>query len=257
MKMAALASGSSSNCFYVEDDQGKAAVLIDAGISTRQICQRLGILGLTAGKIAAIFITHEHSDHIKGVDVFARKFKVPIYATEKTVKTRFLCADSSLIKIINNDDMINIGGMNIEAFSKPHTAADPVSYTIYGHKKVSIITDIGYPCKRTTQNIHEADFLFLEFNHDPEMLRNGPYPEYLKKWIAGDHGHLSNMQAASCVLEHASPQLKNIVLSHLSETNNDPQTAFDTFNSLIRKRGAFSPEVGISTRYHPTQLFTI
>jgi len=257
MKIAALASGSAGNCFYIEDDRSETAVLIDAGISTRQISLRLARLGLTAEKIKGIFITHEHADHIKGADVFARKFKVPIFATKKTIDSCSLCSDKSLIKTIKNNDIVNIGGNNVQAFSKTHKAADPISFTIFANKKVSIITDAGHVCKNISEHIAAADFLCLETNHDPEMLKNGPYPAFLKKWIAGDNGHLSNVAAGHCVVEHASQKLNNIILSHLSGTNNTPYLALTTFRSIINERRNFSPEVYVSTQDNPTKLFVI
>jgi len=257
MKIAALASGSKGNCFYIEDGKSETAVLIDAGISTRQISLRLAMLGLTAEKVKGIFITHEHTDHIKGADVFARKYRVPIFATKKTIDSCLLCSDKSLIKPIKSCEVIMIGGNKVQAFSKTHQAADPISYTIFSNKKVSIITDVGHACKNIIEHITAADFLCLETNHDPEMLKNGPYPAFLKKWIAGDNGHLSNSAAANCVREHASRKLTNVVLSHLSSTNNTPDLALSTFRSIIKERKNFFPEVHVSTQDNPTKLFVI
>jgi phosphoribosyl 1,2-cyclic phosphodiesterase len=257
MKIAALASGSAGNCFYIEDDKSETAVLIDAGISTRQISLRLAMLGLTTEKIKGIFITHEHADHVRGADVFARKFQVPIFATRKTINSCSLCSDRSLIKAINNTDIVKIGGSKVQAFAKSHKAADPISFTILANKEVSVITDAGHACQNIIDHIAAADFLFLESNHDPEMLKNGPYPAFLKKWIAGDHGHLSNSAAGDCVLKHASQKLTNVVLSHLSSTNNTPDLALAAFRSIIKKRSNFSPQVHVSTQHSPTKLFVI
>jgi phosphoribosyl 1,2-cyclic phosphodiesterase len=257
MKVAALASGSSGNCFYIEDDRSETAVLIDAGISTKQISLRLAMLGLTTEKIKGIFITHEHGDHVKGADVFARRFQVPIFATKKTIKSRFLCSDNSLIKAVKNNDMVKIGGARVQAFAKQHSAADPISFTILAHKRVSVITDAGHACKNIIDHVGAADFLFLESNHDPEMLENGPYPEYLKEWIASNYGHLSNAAAGHCVREHASQRLRHIVLSHLSETNNTLELALATFKSIIQKRNGFAPKVHLSMQHRPTKLFVI
>lgn len=257
MKIAALASGSAGNCFYIEDDKSESAVLIDAGISTRQISLRLAMLGLTTEKIKGIFITHEHADHVKGADVFARKFQVPIFATRKTIDSCALCSDKSLIKPIENNEVIMVGGNKVQAFSKIHRAADPISYTVFSNKKVSVITDAGHACKNIIEHIAAADFLCLETNHDPEMLENGPYPVFLKNWIAGNSGHLSNSAAGHCVRKHASQELTHIVLSHLSGTNNTPDLALATFKAIIKKRSNFSPKVHVSTQHSPTKLFVI
>lgn len=255
MKISALASGSSGNCFFIEN-KGEG-ILIDAGISCKQIVERLEILGKSPQNIKGIFITHEHSDHIKGTDVFARNFNVPIFATKKTVKENFLCSNEDLVKAILPDETIKLCGMDIEAFSKVHKAIEPVSYNICNGKRISIITDAGHVCENIISNVKNADFLCLESNYDLEMLENGPYPYYLKKWIKSDNGHLSNMQAALCVLEHGSPKLKNVMLSHISQNNNTPKKAFETFRDLIKERRDLKPLISISERFAPTELFKV
>jgi len=255
MKTSALSSGSSGNCFYVEHNN--SAVLVDAGISSKRIVERMSHLKLSPEKIKGIFITHEHIDHIRGTDVFARQFNIPIFATKKTVDSAFLCSNPELIQTIRNNEIVNINGMEIEAFSKSHNASDPVSYSITNGKKISVITDLGHPCSRIADNVSSSDFLYLESNHDVDMVDQGPYPYFLKKWIKGDSGHLSNTQAGLCVLENANPKLKNIVLSHLSLTNNTPQLALKTFNSLIKERYHFNPRVSLSLRDFSTPLFNV
>lgn len=260
MEVAALASGSSGNCFYVENN-GKG-ILIDAGISSKQIVERLHMLKKNPEKIRGIFITHEHSDHIRGADVFARNFRVPIYVNKKTAKaakteSKTLCSNLDLIKYIKNDETLKIGGMNVEAFSKSHDCADPVSYNIENGKRVSVITDVGHACKNVISHVSDSDFLFMESNHDEVRLERGPYPYFLKQWIRSNTGHLSNMQAALCVLEHGSPKLKHIVLSHLSKTNNTEKLAMETFDCLLKHRKDLNPKVSLSTREKPTSLFKV
>ena len=255
MEVAALASGSSGNCFYIENN-GKA-ILIDAGISSKQIVERMKMLRKNPEKVRGIFITHEHSDHIKGVDVFARHFRVPIYVNKKTAKNGFICSNKDLIKCIKNDEVVKIAGLNVEAFSKSHNAADPVSYNVWNGKKVSIITDVGYGCENVIANVSDSDFLFMESNHDEIMLERGPYPYFLKQWIKSDIGHLSNMQSALCVLEHAPSKLKHVVLSHLSKINNTEKLALETFHHLLKERKDLNPKISISTREMPTSLFKL
>jgi phosphoribosyl 1,2-cyclic phosphodiesterase len=256
MKTAALSSGSSGNCFYIEKDG--SAVLIDAGINAKAINERLGILKLRPANIKGIFITHEHTDHIRGADVFARQLKIPLYATKGTIKNTFLCSDDSLINQIKKDEVVRMFGLDIEAFSKSHNAAEPVSYTVSDkNKMVSVITDIGYSCDNVNAAISRSNFLFLESNHDLTMLKNGPYPMFLKSWIKSNSGHLSNDQASLAVLEYANPKLRNVVLSHLSEINNTPQTALKTFNKLLRERKNFNADVSVSLRTDPTRMFNI
>ncbi|MBM3233021.1 MBL fold metallo-hydrolase [Candidatus Pacearchaeota archaeon] len=255
MEVTALASGSSGNCFYVGNNN--EAVLVDAGISAKQVYNRMEELGLDPGKLRGIFITHEHSDHIRGADVLARQLKIPIYATKKTLQNGMICSEKSLFRTIIAGKDIKIGRLSVESFSKSHKAADPVSYTIVGNKRVAVITDAGYACKNIQEHISNAHFLFIESNHDDKMLERGPYPAYLKRWISGDTGHLSNRQAALSVLECASAELQNMVLSHLSQTNNSPEVALETFHSLLKERTGFRAKIDVSDRERPTPLYVI
>ena len=258
MEVSALASGSSGNCFYVEDERD--ALLIDAGISAKQIMQRLESLKRSPEKIRGVFITHEHTDHMRGADVFARQFGVPIFATKKTIQACGpcrLCSDDALINPIKNNETINVGAMKVEAFPKPHAVADPVSFSISNGKKISVITDAGHACKNIISNVSDSDFLCLESNHDEIMLERGPYPYFLKQWIKSDMGHLSNLQAALCVLEHAPSRLKHIMLSHISKINNTDRLAYETFNLLLKERKDLSPKISLSTREEPTPLFKV
>lgn len=255
MEICALASGSSGNCFYVGNEKG--AILIDAGISARQICERLTCVGKNPERVQAIFITHEHIDHVRGADVFARRFNIPIFTTQGTSENCFLCSDDDLIRFIKNDEIVHIRGMKIETFSKFHHAADPVSYNIYNGKKVSIVTDAGHGCVNIRKHISDSNFLILEANHDEHMLDLGPYPFHLKALIKSDIGHLSNTQAGLCVLEHASKKLKHLVLAHLSAVNNTPETALKTFHTLLKERKDILPSIHVSVREKPTDVFRI
>lgn len=255
MEISALASGSSGNCFYIENNG--SAVLIDAGISAKKIVENLAMLKKSPEKVKAIFITHEHSDHIRGADVFARHFNVPVYATRKTAQSCLLCSEEKLVNFIRNNESLDIHGMRIDAFSKSHESADPVSYSITNGRKISVITDVGYGCKNVVENVSDSDFLFMESNYDEIMLEQGPYPPFLKKWIKSNEGHLSNLQSGLCILEHASSRLGHVVLSHLSKNNNTPLLALGTFSSLLRERKDLSPKISISYREKPTSLFRI
>ncbi len=255
MKFSALSSGSSGNCFYVSNRD--SAILIDAGISCKQIVEKLAYLGESPTKIRGIFVTHEHIDHTRGVDVFAREFNIPIYATKGTIKNSFLCSDENLINNIKNDETTLVGGMEVEAFSKAHDVSDPVSFRVSNGKTISVITDIGHSCENVAESISDSDFLVMEANHDLTMLENGPYPLFLKKRIASDVGHISNLHSGLAVLEHGKSRLKNVVLAHLSEKNNTPLMALSTFNSLIRERRDFHPKVSLSLRDSATLLFRV
>ncbi|MEK6856209.1 MAG: MBL fold metallo-hydrolase [Nanoarchaeota archaeon] len=258
MRVCALASGSAGNCFYIE--KGNSAVLVDAGISAKTINERLNAMKLEANKIKGIFVTHEHIDHIRGVDVFARQMEIPIFATKGTIENGFLCSQEELINRIKNNESVDIDGLRIESFLKSHKAAEPISFSVVDKEKnkiASVITDLGYSCKNVNDAISVSDFLFLESNHDIKMLENGPYPYFLKKWVASDNGHLSNKQAALAVLEYSNPKLKNVVLSHLSQKNNLPSVAIKTFRSLMKERNDVNSNISVSLNDIPTKLFSI
>lgn len=255
MELISLASGSSGNCFYIENKN--QAILIDAGISAKQITHKLMLKNKSPENIRGIFITHEHSDHTKGADVFARKYKIPIYATKKTISSSFLCSNSFLLNTISPKETIFCAGLSIEPLSKSHSAADPIFFNIYTNKKLSIITDLGYVCKNVVSAISDSDAICLESNHDVRMLNTGPYPYYLKKWILSDLGHLSNTQAALALLQFAPSKLKTILLSHLSETNNTPNLAFNTISSILKERTDLKPEIFVLPRHEISQTFSI
>lgn len=257
MKVSALASGSSGNCFYIEDSDN--AILVDCGISCKQIITRLSLLNRNVHNIRGIFLTHEHSDHTKGADVFARKFNIPIFATQGTINSKILCNNNDLIVSIKNNETFSFSGFDICAFSKSHRAADPVSFKIYSKntcKNVSVITDIGYVCDNVRDAIKDSNCLFMESNHDIEMLENGSYPYYLKEWIKSDNGHLSNSDSAINVFDNPRIKLKNIILSHLSENNNTPLLALSEFQKELNKIN-FKPKIGISGRFNPTKLIEV
>lgn len=258
MELCGLSSGSSGNCFYIGNSKNKNGVLIDAGISSKRIVEKLAQIKVNPEQIKGIFITHEHSDHIRGADVFARSFNVPIFATKKTLDKRLLCSDKELLNKISNNSSIGLASLEIETFSKSHLAEDPVAFSIIqNEKKASIITDLGICCNKVNSAVSDSDFLFLESNHDITMLENGPYPAHLKAWVKGNHGHLSNLQASLCILEHGNRKLKNIILSHLSQINNTPEIALNTLNKVLKERRDLKPKISISHREKPTELFKL
>ncbi len=258
MKTFALASGSSGNSFYIENEKTREAILVDLGISCKRTNGILNLNSINPENIKGIFLTHEHSDHTKGVDVFARAFGIPIFLTKGTFQETFICSDENLINFIKNNETVKIAGLDIRTFAKPHDCKDPVSYSIsHDRKTVSIITDIGHASKNVCEAVSEADILFMETNHDVDMLKEGPYPVFLKKRILSDNGHLSNFQSSICLLEHSSNKLKNLVLSHLSEINNTPSIALNTIHSLIKERKDLKPKVCISERFNPSEMFRV
>ncbi|MFH1641865.1 MAG: MBL fold metallo-hydrolase [Nanoarchaeota archaeon] len=257
MQAAALASGSSGNCFFI--GSGKTSFLVDAGISSKQICLRLNSLNKDPSELKGIFISHEHSDHIKGVDVLSRKHSIPIYLTKECYDSCFITKGKDLINFIKKKSSLKINGIKINSFSKYHDAAEPISFSVTAkNKKVSVMTDIGCCCKNVISNLKTSNMVFLESNYDIDMLENGPYPYFLKKRIASDYGHLSNYTAALLILEHASSKLKNVVLSHLSENNNTEELALKTMKGLVYTRKDLKNlKISVSGRNKATELISI
>ncbi|MFH2027783.1 MAG: MBL fold metallo-hydrolase [Nanoarchaeota archaeon] len=258
MHAAALASGSSGNSFFVEANS--KSFLIDAGISCKQIVDRMNLINRDVSDLNGIFITHEHIDHVRGVDVLARRYSIPVYVTKKCFENAdLMISDESLVNFISKDEVLRFNGSKIIPFSKNHDAADPVSYSVVNDgKKVSVMTDIGIGCKNVVEHIKDSNLVFLESNHDVDMLQNGRYPYYLKKRISSDVGHLSNYDASLLVLEHCSPKLRHIVLSHLSENNNTEEMALKTFQEVLKHRKDLKNlNICVSSRFKPTDLFSI
>lgn len=249
--VTALNSGSNGNCYYVGNSQ--EAVLIDAGISCRETEQRMKRLELSMHKVKAIFVSHEHTDHVRGVYRISKKYNIPIYVTEGTLQKSPFGYDNPLNKIIQSYEKISIGNLQITAFPKFHDANDPHSFIIEQDDLcVGVFTDIGEACTHVVDNFKKCHAIFLEANYDTDMLMNGPYPYYLKNRIRSGRGHLSNKQALDLFLEHRSEGLSHVFLSHLSKENNDPQLALDLFKS--HSNGV---EIILTSRYEEIPVYTI
>lgn len=256
MEICALSSGSSGNCFLISNNE--KSILIDAGISCKKIEKSFEMVGKNISSLNGIFITHEHSDHIIGADVLARKYNIPIFTTKNLAKNNFVCENKDLIQTITKNDNLLMDGMEIISFPKIHKAIDPVGFSILNPKtgkRASIITDVGNVCENISKQVSCADILFFESNHDEKMLENGKYPYYLKKWISGNDGHLSNTQSALCVLENSKNKMSHLILSHLSEHNNTPEIALRKHQELIKHRKDLNPKILISGNI-PTQFFS-
>ena len=232
MRMVSIASGSSGNCIYIGSDH--THLLVDAGISNKRIEQGLNDIGIKGSELDGVLITHEHSDHVKGLGVLARKHGVPIYSTRETleeIKTMKSLGDypEELLRPVAHDVDFFIGDLEIKPFKISHDAANPVAYRVQeGKKSVAVATDMGNYSQYTIDRLQGLDAILLESNHDVKMLEAGPYPYYLKKRILGEYGHLSNDNAGrllSCVLHD---NLKHIFLGHLSKENNYEELAYET-----------------------------
>ena len=236
MTVTTLASGSSGNCILVS--HGDTRVLVDAGISCRRIRLALAALGTAPQALSAVLITHEHSDHIAGLATLFKQYHLPVYCSPGTgrqleYRIAFL---SEVLTTFEPDIPFVLGDLTVTPFSTLHDAADPVGYTFSaGGHKAAIATDLGSVTPAVEAQVKDAGLLVVEANHDPDLLRDGPYPFYLKQRILGDHGHLSNQACAGLV---ARAQARTVVLAHLSRENNTPQRAYDTARAALERRGA-------------------
>ncbi len=227
--ISSLNSGSNGNCYYIGNNT--EAVLVDAGISCKEIETRMKRLGLNMELVKAIFVSHEHTDHIKGIPIFAKKYRLPVYITEATrIKGRLKLEKQQAISF-EPGKAVQIAGLEVMAFPKQHDAADPYSFSVaYNGIRVGIFTDIGSPCQNLVSHFKQCHAAFLEANYDEEMLDKGNYPYYLKTRIRGGKGHLSNAQALSLFLEHRPAFLSHLLLSHLSKHNNSPELVQQLFD---------------------------
>ncbi len=249
--ITSLNSGSNGNCYYIGNEH--EAVLVDVGISCRETEKRMNRLGLSIQKVKAIFISHEHSDHISGVPVLAKKYNIPVYVTPKTLLyLRVNPIDHQVIHFIANQP-VTIGELVVTAFPKFHDAIEPHSFVISCRDvTVGVFTDIGAACENLIAHFGKCHAAFLEANYDDEMLDNGGYPYHLKRRIRGGHGHLSNKQALELFLAHKPLYMSHLLLAHLSKNNNDPQLVYDLFKS-----NANGTEVIVASRYEETPVYHI
>lgn len=265
MRFVSIASGSSGNCIYAGTD--RTHVLIDAGISTKRIEKGLWEVGVKPSELSAICITHEHSDHVQGLGVLSKRYQVPIYGTEKTLKAvrkmKYLGEyPEELFHPVMPDVDFAVGDMVVKPFHIDHDAADPVAYRIqHEGKSIAVATDLGHFDQYTINHLLDLDAVLLESNHDIRMLEAGPYPYYLKRRIMGDFGHLSNENAGrllNCIL---NDRLKHILLGHLSKENNLPELAYETVKLEVDEGDcpyrASDFHIAIAGRDHMSEIITL
>ena len=231
LELCSIASGSSGNCICIGNDNEH--VLIDAGISGKRIENGLAEFDLKAQDMSAILITHEHIDHIAGLGVMARRYHLPIYATEKTIEAiknvkSVGKIDDELFHPISAGDEFNIGSLNLKSIHISHDAADPVAYRVdYNDKRMAVITDLGTYDDEIVGQLQGLDALLLEANHDVHMLQTGIYPYPLKQRILGDRGHLSNERSGQLLCELLHDRFGTVMLGHLSKENNYEELAYE------------------------------
>lgn len=227
--------------------------MIDASISCRETERRMRRLGLDIQKIKAIFISHEHSDHIRGVEVLSKKYGLPVYITGPTLQYDRLSLEPALVRSFKPYEPVFIGELSVLPFPKSHDASDPHSFTIECRGvKVGVLTDIGTVCRHVADNFSQCHAAFLEANYDEEMLEKGRYPNHLKNRIRSDAGHLSNAQSLELFRSHRPAFMSLVLLSHLSQDNNNPELAA----SLFRKH-AGNTRIDVASRHKETRVYHI
>ncbi len=241
LSVCMLASGSKGNSIHISD--GYTSILLDAGLSGVEIERRLKRAGYCPEQISAIVVSHEHSDHIKGVGILSRRYKLPVYISGETRKcSQDILGNLPETVLFQCGNTFRINTLTIRPFSLSHDAADPAGFIFSnGNIKIGIATDLGIATSMVKSHLKDCQALILEANHDPDMLINGPYPWPLKQRVKGKTGHLSNTDSGVLVKELHHEKLTHVILAHLSETNNTPEKALN--------------EVGLAIQHTRTKLF--
>lgn len=240
LEICSLSSSSSGNCSYVANENTR--LLIDAGLSARRVVELLEIIGVSIGDISAILVSHEHTDHIKGIGPLSRKYNIPVYINEKTYiagkKTIGEIADGLLFPLEPKEEFF-IGDLAIEPIPIPHDAKEPMAFKVYsGGQSVAVATDIGYPEKYLVKRLEGSDFVLIESNHDEALLRQNPkYSFALKKRILGKSGHLSNIACAQIIFELIKSGTRHFMLGHLSPENNSLELAQKQVRAELYEKG--------------------
>ncbi|MCL2500298.1 MAG: MBL fold metallo-hydrolase [Defluviitaleaceae bacterium] len=262
-RFATIASGSSGNCAYA--GLGGEHFLIDAGISGKRILT--GINHFQIPSLSGILITHEHGDHVRGLGIVARRLRVPVYATPLT--WRYLLRHDKigpmpegLIHEIEPGKTCNIGNVAITAFDIPHDASQPVGYTLQaGGNKIAVATDLGQATDTVKQHLRDAQVIYIESNHDIEMVRNGRYHYHLKERVLGNRGHLSNVAAGVLLSEIcgglAAHKRPYVLLAHLSEENNRPMLAYDTVLRVLDGNDVKVAKLAVAERHEPGEMIEL
>jgi|SRR6185295_17195391 len=251
--VSVLASGSRGNTTFIKTSTTR--ILIDAGISRKELAKRLTAIGEDPDGIDAVLITHEHNDHAAGLKIFLKEMRIQAFLTEGTmreIRAEEFALNGSTLTAVTPGVTFQIGDASITPFSVPHDAAEPVAFSIYsGGIRVTQLTDIGHMPETVADNLKDSNVLILESNHDLEMLRVGPYPWSLKQRLMGRYGHLSNTGVAQFIREQFDGTASHLMLAHLSERNNHPAVARQESVKALRDRG-YKTSVALTSQLYPT-----
>jgi phosphoribosyl 1,2-cyclic phosphodiesterase len=250
-----LASGSSGNCTLIASPRTR--VLIDVGLSRREVCQRLSGIGEDPHKLDAILVTHEHTDHVSGLPLLARKFKIPVYMTHLAAPAVSWEDYQPKLETFQAGTRLVIGDLEIDSFTIPHDAIDPVGFCVHSQGiKVGVVTDLGYVPDSIKFHLKGTHLLVLESNHDLEMLKVGPYPWAVKQRVMGRKGHLSNESASEFIRRDMDSTTETLVLAHLSEHNNHPELVRLMGRQALEHRG-LATRLVVAEHRRQTEVFQL
>ncbi|MBW1862500.1 MAG: MBL fold metallo-hydrolase [Deltaproteobacteria bacterium] len=257
MRFSVLASGSGGNACYVETAHSK--ILIDAGLTARELSRRLDLIRVKAEDLEALLITHEHTDHIRGAGPLARQFDIPVFINRSTLKKGIKTLGNLSRPItVHTGQTITINDLLIETFTKCHDAVDPIGVVISSDGiKLGIVTDLGRSTGLVEDRLKGCQALIIEFNYDRRMLEEGPYPLELQRRIKGPDGHLSNQQAGELLKAVYHEDLRLVILAHLSEANNLPEKALQEANKAITRDGQEKTRIVLSHQDSPTEIMNL
>ena len=262
LNFCSLSSGSSGNCYYLGNEFN--GILIDAGIPAGTIRKFLKNKGISIQSIMGVLVTHNHTDHIKGLELLTRKNNLPVFTTHKiwkSIVSRQNKNSGITVHEIGLQQKFHLAGFNIEAFPVSHDAPETVGFHICTEDfKITIATDLGHICQTSAPYIKAANLLVLESNYDEKMLMNGNYPHFLKARILSDHGHLGNHQSSTFLAGIVGENLRHICLAHLSNKNNTPEIALQTLQQTFAEKGISTNgqlQISILNRNMPSEVFSL
>ena len=261
INFCSLYSGSSGNSLFLRADDTK--ILIDAGMSLKKITEGLCSINISIEELDAILITHEHIDHVRGLNAICKKYDIPIYANHKTwsalpIDKQYITKTNKKVFITNQKFRIN--DIEVLPFNIPHDAIDPCGFNIFNNNsKISIATDLGYVDDTIITYLKNSSFIMLESNYDPNILQYSSYPYKLKQRIVGPNGHLSNSNAGNAICSLIPSGLKSVILGHLSKENNFPELAIETICEELVKNNFETKciDLCVANRYEPSKMISI
>ena len=256
MRVCLLASGSKGNSLFIKS--GESRILVDAGLSGRQIESRLVNIGEDPSKLDAILVTHEHRDHVTAVGPLARRYKLPVFINSKTHAAMPSPGHLAQLTEFAAGNRFNVRDLEIAPFSITHDASDPVGFLIDTPEgRIGVATDLGIATRLVADQLKQCRVLILESNHDEDMLRDGPYPWHLKQRIRSRHGHLSNVAASDLLDGLLWDGLDAVFLAHLSETNNDPKLAHHSANAVLGQQNFCNPQLVVGSQGRESVCFEV